>query len=81
MRCSRVRDATRRGARDSRGGQRFSASAEIRYAPVRDGESAAIIAFQHEEYYYLLTVTRVAGRTVVLLEKNAGPQAGAAAVR
>ena len=74
-----TRGPVTRATRD--GGRRFSASTEIRYAPGRDGETAGIIAFQNEEYYYLLSATRLAGRTVVQLEKNAGPQTGAAAAR
>jgi hypothetical protein len=42
----------------------------------RDGEKAGIIAFQNEEYYYLLSVGRVSGGTVARLEKHAGPQPG-----
>jgi xylan 1,4-beta-xylosidase len=53
--------------------QRASASTAVRYAPARDGDKAGIVAFQNEEFYYLLDVTRVAGRTVVQLEKHAGP--------
>lgn len=58
--------------------QRFSATTAIRYAPTRDGEKAGIIAFQNEQFYYLLSVARVAGRTVVQLEKHAGSQTGPA---
>ena len=58
--------------------QRFSASTAVRYAPTRDGEKAGIIAFQNDEFYYFLSVARVAGRTVVQLEKHDGPQGGAA---
>jgi xylan 1,4-beta-xylosidase len=55
--------------------QRFSASTAIRYAPARDGEKAGVIAFQNDEFYYFLSVARVAGKTMVQLEKRAGPQA------
>ena len=52
--------------------QRFEASTEIRYRPAREGEKAGIIAFQNELYYYLLSVARAGGKTVVQLEKHAG---------
>jgi alpha-N-arabinofuranosidase len=54
--------------------QRFEASTEMRFQPARDGEKAGIIAFQNELYYYLLSVARVGGKTVVQLEKHAGRQ-------
>jgi alpha-N-arabinofuranosidase len=54
--------------------QRFEATTEIRYRPARDGEKAGIIAFQNELYYYLLSVARAGGKTVVQLEKHAGSQ-------
>jgi alpha-N-arabinofuranosidase len=56
--------------------QRFDASTEIRYRPAHDGEKAGIIAFQNELYYYLLSVSRVEGKTVVQLEKHAGRPSG-----
>jgi alpha-N-arabinofuranosidase len=46
----------------------------MRFQPARDGEKAGIIAFQNELYYYLLSVARVGGKTVVQLEKHAGRQ-------
>ena len=58
--------------------QHFSATTAIRYAPERDGAKAGIVAFQNEQFYYLLSVARVAGRTVVQLEKHAGSQTGPA---
>jgi xylan 1,4-beta-xylosidase len=57
--------------------QRFDASTAMRYLPARDGEKAGIIAFQNEAFYYLLSVARRAGRTVVQLEKHAGTQTDA----
>ena len=53
--------------------QRMSATTAIRYAPARDGDKAGLVAFQNEEYYYFLGVTREGGQTVVRLEKHAGP--------
>jgi hypothetical protein len=38
---------------------------------VRDGAKAGIIAFHYEAHYYLLAIARVAGRSVVQLEKRA----------
>ncbi|MFL5620337.1 MAG: glycoside hydrolase family 43 protein [Gemmatimonadaceae bacterium] len=58
--------------------QRFSATTAIQYSPSRDGEKAGIIAFQNDEFYYFLSVARVAGRPVVQLEKHAGAQTRAA---
>ena len=43
-----------------------------------DARVDGIIAFQNEEYYYPLSVARVADRTVVQLEKHAGTQTGTA---
>jgi alpha-N-arabinofuranosidase len=59
--------------------QYFSATTAVRYAPSRDGEKAGLIAFQNDEFYYLLSIARVAGKTVVQLEKRAGNQTGATA--
>jgi alpha-N-arabinofuranosidase len=53
--------------------QRMTATTAIRYVPTRDGDKAGIVAFQNEDYYYFLGVTRDAGQTVVRLEKHAGP--------
>ena len=58
--------------------QRFSATTSVRYAPSQDGAKAGIIAFQNDEFYYFLSVARVAGRTMVQLEKRAGAQTGSA---
>jgi alpha-N-arabinofuranosidase len=51
----------------------FSASTSMTYVPAKDGDKAGIIAFQNDEYYYLLSLTRLNGQTMVQVEKHAGP--------
>ncbi len=53
--------------------QRATATTALRYHPTRDGDKAGVVAFQNEDYYYFLGVTREAGKTMVRLEKHAGP--------
>jgi xylan 1,4-beta-xylosidase len=45
----------------------------LRYSPARDGDKVGVVAFQNEDYYYFLGLTREAGKTMVRLEKHAGP--------
>jgi xylan 1,4-beta-xylosidase len=54
----------------------FSASTAMAYLPAREGDKAGIVAFQNDEFYYFLSLARVSGKTVVQLEKHAGPGAG-----
>ncbi|MEO6528463.1 MAG: glycoside hydrolase family 43 protein [Gemmatimonadaceae bacterium] len=54
-----------------------SASTAMRYAPSVDGDKAGLVAFQNDQYYYFLAVTRVGGQNVVRLEKHAGASTGA----
>jgi alpha-N-arabinofuranosidase len=56
-----------------------SASTELRYEPATAGEEAGLVAFQNDEHYYFLGLTRDGdGRTIVCVKKRAG--AGPAAV-
>ena len=48
-----------------------SASTATRDAPAVDGDNAGLVAFQNDQYYYLLAVARVGGRTQSRLEKHA----------
>ena len=50
----------------------FSASTSLTYVPAKDGDKAGIVAFQNDKYYYMLSLTRVHGRTMVQVEKHAG---------
>ena len=52
-----------------------SVSTEMSYAPAKEGDKAGLVAFQNDEFYYFLAVARVDGRTVVQVEKHAGPPA------
>jgi alpha-N-arabinofuranosidase len=53
--------------------QRATATTALRYTPARDGDKVGLVAFQNEDYYYFLGVTREAGQAMVRLEKHAGP--------
>jgi alpha-N-arabinofuranosidase len=53
-----------------------SASTAMTYMPAKDGDKAGLVAFHNEDHYYLLAVARDGGRTVVQLEKHAGPATG-----
>jgi len=55
-----------------------SASTTMRFVPAKDGDKAGIVALQNDEYYFLLAVARVGGRTVVQLEKHVGKGTAAA---
>lgn len=52
-----------------------TATTAMRYVPGDEGEKAGLAAFQNREYYYLLSVTRNDGETIVQLEKAAGGSA------
>ncbi|MEO8337108.1 MAG: glycoside hydrolase family 43 protein [bacterium] len=54
----------------------FSASTSMTYVPSREGEKSGIVAFQNDRFYYFLALARANGKTVVRLEKHAGPGAG-----
>jgi xylan 1,4-beta-xylosidase len=47
-------------------------STALRFVPERDGDRAGIVAFQNDEYFYALTITRAAARPVVQLQRRAG---------
>lgn len=53
-----------------------SASTAMRYAPEAAGDRAGLIAFQNDDYYYLLAVAAGAEGPVVQLEKAAGAGQG-----
>jgi alpha-N-arabinofuranosidase len=57
----------------------FAASTAMTYEPVSDGDKAGITAFQNDQFYYLLSVAKVNGASVVQLEKRSG-QRGSAVV-
>lgn len=52
-----------------------SASTAVRYVPARAGDKAGLAAFQNDDHYYLLAVARTGDRSVVRLERRAGPAA------
>lgn len=47
-----------------------SASTAMRFTPQRDGDKAGIMAFQNDDYFYLLAETQVNGARVVQLEQR-----------
>jgi alpha-N-arabinofuranosidase len=49
-----------------------SASTAMRYAPAKAGDKAGLVAFQNDEYYFLLAVAWADGQPVVQLETHAG---------
>lgn len=49
-----------------------TASTAMRYAPARPGDQAGLVAFQNDDFYYLLAVTLSDGRPVIQLERAAG---------
>jgi xylan 1,4-beta-xylosidase len=54
-----------------------TASTAMRYAPSRDGDRAGIVAFQNDDFYYLMSVTLEEGRRVIQLHRAAGEGQGA----
>jgi len=51
---------------------RAEAATRVTFAPARDGDRAGLAALQSENFFYLLSLAREAGRTVVKLERRAG---------
>lgn len=51
-----------------------SASTALRYVPERPGDKAGMVVLQNDDFYYFLGVARENGRTVVRLERRAGPK-------
>jgi xylan 1,4-beta-xylosidase len=49
-----------------------TASTAMTYAPAKNGDKAGLVAFQNDEFYYLLAVTRAGDERVLQLEKRAG---------
>ena len=47
----------------------------LRFSPQRDGDSAGLAAFQNENYWYLLALTRERGRLAVVLDRRDGRRA------
>jgi xylan 1,4-beta-xylosidase len=54
-----------------------TATTAMRYAPAREGDRAGIVAFQNDDFYYLMSVTLEAGRRVIQLHQAAGDAQGA----
>ena len=48
------------------------ATTTMAFAPQRDGDIAGLAAFQNEDYWYLLGVTRQDGRDLVVLDRRDG---------
>lgn len=57
-----------------------SASTAMTYTPQKAGDKAGLIAFQSENYFYLLAVALADGKPVVQLEKRAGAATGNSSV-
>jgi xylan 1,4-beta-xylosidase len=51
-----------------------SASTAIRYVPTRPGDKAGMAVIQNDDFYYFLGLALEDGKTVVRLERRAGPQ-------
>lgn len=49
------------------------AQTRVRFAPAAEGDRAGLVALQSPDFFYALTVQRRDGRTVVALERRAGP--------
>jgi xylan 1,4-beta-xylosidase len=58
----------------------MSASAAMRYRPAKPGDAAGLVAFQSDDYNYLLAVTLAGGRPVAQLVKRAGQMTGDSSV-
>ena len=54
-----------------------SATTVMTYAPERLGERAGLVAFQNDDFYYLMSVALDAGRPVLQLHRAAGEGEGA----
>ena len=54
-----------------------SATTVMRYAPAEAGDRAGLIAFQNDDFYYLMSVALDAGRPVIQLHRAAGKGQGA----
>jgi alpha-N-arabinofuranosidase len=51
-----------------------SASTAIRYVPTKPGDKAGLVVLQNDDFYYFLGLTLEGGKTVVRLERRAGPK-------
>jgi alpha-N-arabinofuranosidase len=49
-----------------------TAATRVTFRPEKDGDRAGLAALQSEDFFYLLSVTRDAGRSLVRLERRAG---------
>jgi alpha-N-arabinofuranosidase len=49
-----------------------SAQTTVRFTPKADGDKAGLAVVQNDNFYYLLAVTRVAGKPVLRLERRTG---------
>jgi xylan 1,4-beta-xylosidase len=49
-----------------------TATTVMTYAPERDGDRAGLAAFQNDDFYYLMSVTRLDGEPVIQLHQAAG---------
>jgi len=49
-----------------------SASTAVRYRPTAEGDRAGLAAFHNDTHFYLLSVARQGGRTVVQLQQRSG---------
>lgn len=52
--------------------QDATATTALRFVPQRDGDTAGLAAFQNEDYWYLLAVTRERGKPVLVLDRRDG---------
>jgi alpha-N-arabinofuranosidase len=51
-----------------------SAATRVSFNPTAEGDRAGIVALQSDEYFYFLGLAREGGKTVVKLERRAGPK-------
>ena len=53
-----------------------SASTAMQFMPTKPGDKAGLVAFQNDDFYYLLGVTLADGAPVIQLEQEAGEMTG-----
>ena len=50
------------------------AATSLSFTPQRDGDRAGLAVFQNDEYWYLLSLSRLDGETAIRVERRAGPE-------
>jgi alpha-N-arabinofuranosidase len=50
-----------------------SATTQLRFTPMHEGERAGLVAFQNDAFWYFVGLERTNGRAVIVLDRRAGP--------